>query len=107
MSICIPESEQKSRNALVHSFSAVGQEEMDYPHAMIGRFTVTRQNNSNIPKLYLVGAETFDAPTIGIPNIGWSECMQMEPHYLFLFRRRVDRPTSWHAMIEKWQLVGS
>ena len=108
VSIRLPESGQTIRNAgvyaLIHSFSLVEPEDMDYPNAMIARFTVTLQNNSKAPKLYLVDVATFDAPTIGIPDIGWSERMRTEQQYLFLFRRKVDWHTSWDAMIDEcWQ----
>lgn len=107
VSICIPESGQKIRNAgvyaLVHSsFSEVITRKRYSTNAMIRRFTVTQQNNSKMPKLYLVGLETIDAPTIGIPDIGWSVLMQIEPQYLLLFRRRVlDWLTSWDTMIDE------
>jgi hypothetical protein len=102
MRIRIPSSDQPPIEAgvyaLVHSFAAVDDDEMDIPNSMIGRYTIYRHSpNSSAPTLYLVDVESINSPTIGIPDIG---CSNSDQHYLFLIRRKVDWPKAWDSMIQ-------
>ena len=92
--ISIPDSDQipiekAGVYALVHSFAAVDEEEMDFSNSMIGRYTV-HQHSADAPSLYLVDVENIDSPTIGIPDVGCSQCHQRDQHYLLHIRRKVD-----------------
>ncbi len=87
--------------ALVHSFAAVDEQEMDFSNSMIGRYTVHRHSpSSNAPSLYLVDVECIDSPTIGIPDLGCYGHHQRDLHYLFLIRRKVDWPKAWDSIIQ-------
>ena len=76
-SICILSTGQKDIKAglyaLVHSFDAVDEEEMDKENTLIGRYTLHRKSPHERPTLYLVDVESLRSPTVGIPDVGCAE----------------------------------
>jgi hypothetical protein len=57
---------------------------------------------SAVPMLYMIDVYNLVAPTVGIGDVGRSECLRVEDeHYLFLFCRKDDWVSSWDSMINK------
>jgi len=88
--------------ALVHSFLAIDEDEIDHPNSMIGRYTLFQRvpGNGNDPTLYLVDVESIDSPTIGIQDVGDFKSRPLDEHYLFLIRRKEEWARAWDSMIQ-------
>lgn len=107
-SICIRSTGQTNIKAglyaLVHSFSAVDEDDLDYCNALIGRYTVDHRSPGEMPTLYLVDVESIRSPTVGIPDVGWTPNdnpkEQSQQHHLFLIRRKADWPLAWDSIID-------
>jgi hypothetical protein len=87
--------------ALVHSFDAVDEKEIDSENTLIGRYTLHRQSPSEKPTLYLVDVESLRSPTVGIPDVGCAleNIPKHKRHHLFLIRRKVAWPQVWDSII--------
>jgi hypothetical protein len=83
--------------AVVHSYAAVVDDLIETPNTMIGRYTITREECSQLPKLYVIPVDTIDSQTIGIQDVGGSSGVDEE--HLFLIRRMADWPASWDSII--------
>jgi hypothetical protein len=105
-SICILSTGQKDIKAglyaLVHSFDAVDEEEMDKENTLIGRYTLHRKSPHERPTLYLVDVESLRSPTVGIPDVGCAEkkIPKHKRHHLFLIRRKAAWPRAWDSIID-------
>ena len=56
--------------ALVHSFDAVDEKEMDRENTLIWHYTLHRKSPLERPTLYLVDFDSLRSPTVGIPDVG-------------------------------------
>ena len=70
---------------------------IETPNTMIGRYTITREKGSQLPKLYIIPVDTIDSQTIGIQDVGGDSGVNEE--HLFLIRRLADWPASWDSVI--------
>lgn len=83
--------------AVVHSFSAIDVDAIEVPNTMIGKYTVDRDEHSQLPTLYIIPIASLVSPTIGIQDVGCSNAVNKL--HLFLIRRLADWPASWDAII--------
>ena len=78
--------------AVVHSYAAVVDDLIETPNTMIARYTIRREECSQLPKLYVIPVDTIHSQTIGIQDVGGSSGVDEE--HLFLIRRMADWPAS-------------
>ena len=80
--------------AVVHSYAAVVDNLIETPNTMlIGRYTIRREECSQLPKLYVIPVDTtIHSQAIGIQDVGGSSGVDEE--HLFLIRRMADWPAS-------------
>ncbi len=83
--------------AVVHSFSAVDVDAIEVPNTMIGKYTVDRDEHSQLPTLYIIPVTSIVSPTIGIKDMGSSNGTNEQ--HLFLIRRLDEWPDSWDTII--------
>jgi predicted metal-dependent HD superfamily phosphohydrolase len=78
--------------AVVHLYAAVVDDVIEAPNTMIGRYTIRREECSQLPKLYVIPVDTIHSQTIGMQDVGGSSGIDEE--HLFLIRRMADWPAS-------------